>query len=87
MNKRIKKKNDDARINIMLIKGMDLVDEYMLVYARLAGRKNHHINFYTDWERYNKWNKSIPAHRTWKYILKTNNLPKYIGYKNKIIRT
>ena len=87
MNKRIKKKNDNVRINKMLFKAMNLIDEYIIVYARLAGRKNHRINFYTDWERYDKWNKSIPARRTWKYILKTNNLPKYIGYKNKTIKT
>ncbi len=87
MNKRIKKKNNSVRINKMLFKAMDLVDEYMLVYVRLAGRKNHHINFYVDWERYNKWNKSISGRRTWTYILKTNNLPKYIGYKNKTIKT
>lgn len=87
MNKRIKKKNDNVRINKMLFKAMNLIDEYIIVYARLAGRKNHYINFYVDWERYNKWNKSIHARRTWKYILKTNNLPKYIGFKNKTIKT
>lgn len=87
MNKRIKKKNNTVRINKMLIKAMDLIDEYMIAYAHLAGRKNH-LNANDDFcNGYDKWNKSISAHRTWKYIIKKNNLPKYIGYKNKTIKT
>lgn len=39
MNKRIKKKNDFARINAMIIKATDLIGEYELVYARLVGQK------------------------------------------------
>jgi hypothetical protein len=86
MNKRIYKKNNTVRINTMLIKAMDLIDEYMIVYARLTGRRNH-FNANDDfWNGYDKWNKSISARRIWNYILKRNNLPKYIGYKNKIIR-
>lgn len=87
MNKRIKKKNDNARINIMLFKAMDLVDEYMLVYAHLTGRENHHNANDDFWNEYDKWNKSISARRTWKCILKRNNLTKYVGYKNKVIKT
>jgi len=87
MNRRIKKKNNIERINIMLIKAMDLIDEYMLVYARLVGRKNHHNANDDFWNGYDKWNKSISARRTWRYIIKKDNLPKYIGFKNKTIKT
>jgi len=87
MNKRIKKKNNTVRINTMLIKAMDLVDEYMIVYARLTGRRNH-LNANDEfWNGYDKWNKSISGRRTWKHILKKYGLSKYCGYKNKTIRT
>lgn len=86
MNKRIYKKNDVARMNEMLVKAIVLIDEYKLVYARLVGRKNC-LNTNDDfWNGYDKWYKSNFGRRTWKYILKNNNLPKYIGYKNKLIR-
>lgn len=87
MNKRIKKKNNTVRINTMLIKAMDLVDEYMIVYARLVGQKNHHNANDDFWNEYDRWNKSIPARRVWKCILKKYGLSKYCGYKNKTIRT
>ena len=81
MNKRIYKKNDTARMNVMLIKAIDLVDEYMLVYAHFVGRKNHHNANDDFWNGYDKWNKSISGRRTWKSILKKNNIPKYIDKK------
>lgn len=87
MNKRIKKKNDVLRINDMLIEAIILTDKYKIVYARLVGRKNLRNADIDFWNGYDKWNKSIPARRTWKYIIKRNNLPKYIGYKNKVIKT
>jgi hypothetical protein len=77
MNKRIKKKNDFVRINDMLIKGMDLIDDYMLIYARLTGYENCHDNDNDFWNGYDKWNKSNSGRRTWNYILKKNNLPKH----------
>lgn len=81
MNKRIKKKNDDVRINTMIIKAIDLIDEYRLVYARLMGRKNlPNIND-AFWNGYYNWSKSISGHRTWNYVLRRNNLPNYILYK------
>ena len=81
MNRRIKKKKDIVRINIMLLKEIVIVDEYRLVYARLVGRKNLR-NINSDfWNGYYKWNKSISGHRTWTYILKKNNLPKHICKK------
>jgi len=86
MNKRIYKKNDAVRINKMLIEAIVLIDEYRLVYARLVGRKNL-LNTNDDfWNGYDKWHKSNFGRRTWNHILKKNNIPKYIGYKNKIIR-
>ena len=87
MNKRIKKKNDFVRINDMLITAMYLTDEYVIVYAHLVGRKNCLTTNNNFWNGYDKWNKSNSGRRTWNYILKRNNLPKYIGYKNKIIKT
>lgn len=81
MNKRIKKKNDIVRMNEMLIEAIELIDEYMSAYAHLIGRENHHNADDDFWSGYDKWNKSISGHRTWKSILKKNNIPKYIGKK------
>jgi hypothetical protein len=86
MNKRIYKKNDAVRINEMLIEAIVLIDEYRLVYARLVGRKNYLTTNDDFWNEYDRWHKSNSGRRTWNYILKRNNLPKYIGYKNKIIK-
>ena len=86
MNKRIYKKNDAVRINEMLIEAIVLIDEYRLVYARLVGRKNYLTTNDDFWNEYDRWHKSNSGRRTWNYILKRNNLSKYIGYKNKIIR-
>ena len=77
MNKRIKKKNDIDRINEITIKGMDLIDDYILIYKRLTGYKNCNDNDDDFWKGYDKWNKSIAARGTWTYILKKHNIPKH----------
>lgn len=76
MNKRIKKKNDIVRMNEMMAKGMDLIDDYMLVYTRLIGYKNCRDKDNDFWEGYDKWNVSHCGHRTWAYMLKKHNIPK-----------
>lgn len=77
MNKRIKKKYNIDRIIEIGIKSMDLMDDCMLIYARLTGYKNHHDKDDDFWKEYDKWNKSISARRTWTYVLKKHNIPKH----------
>ena len=90
MNKRIKKKNNVERTNEQIFKiTLELSVKFIEIYARLVGYKGE-INVYF-WERYeedfDRWTKSCESIRCWSYILKKNNIPKCIGYKNKTIKT
>lgn len=86
MNKRIKKKNSEARINAMIIKVIDLISDYRLVYARLVGRENLH-NINDDFRNgYYNWNKSITGRKTWNYMLRKNNLHNYMLCVNKVFK-
>ena len=90
MNKRIKKKNDVERLNEQIFKvTLELSRKFVEIYARFVGY-DREINDYF-WERYeedyDKWTKSCKGKRCWTYILKKTNIPKYIGYKNKTIKT
>lgn len=76
MNKRIKKKHNIDRKMKIFIKGMNLVDDHMLIYARLAGYKNCYDNDNDFWNGYDKWDKSNSGRRTWTYILKKYNILK-----------
>ena len=89
MNKRIRKKNDIDRINgrifeIAIKAGIEVAD----TYAHLKGYEESNEIFWQNCEEeYDKWIKLPCGKRCWTYILKKHNIPKYIGYKNKTIRT
>lgn len=89
MNKRIRKKNDNDRIfDRQLEVAIGLAVERADAYARLEGYKEANDIFWRNCEEeYDKWVKLPCGKRCWTYILKKHNIPKYIGYKNKIFRT
>ena len=89
MNKRIKKKNDNDRIFDKHLKVVvRLATEVADAYARLEGYKEANDIFWRNCEEeYDKWIKLPCAKRCWTYIRGKNNIPKFVGYKNKTFRT
>ena len=93
MNKRIKKKNDIKRFDEFFFKAENLVTTLDYYF------KHSHYDFFLHcihcldlfdfdiyWEEYDKWIGSTNGKRYWSYVRKKNNIPKYLGYKNKVIK-
>jgi len=88
MNKRIKKKNDLDRMFDKIKIVISLATKVENTYAHLEGYKEADDIFWKNCEeKYDKWTKLPRAKRCGTYILKKHNIPKFIGYKNKITRT
>lgn len=90
MNKRTKKKNDTKRFDEFFFKAENLVATLNYYFKHTHYSLFLHCLDLPDsdiyWEEYDKWIGSTNGKRYWSYVRKKNNLPKYLGYKNKVIK-